>query len=75
MSLFSTVLSILGGLVTLFTKLLIFLKEKSLVRFGREQMLADLAKEEINVNREQTEILTDSRTKDDIVKKLEEQKF
>ena len=52
-----------------------YLKEMRLVAWGREQHAADLAKDEIEINRKQTEILNQDRTKADVVKRMEDGSF
>lgn len=52
-----------------------YLKEVRLINWGKEQHAADLAKEEIEINRKQTEILNQDRTKEDVVKRMEDGSF
>jgi hypothetical protein len=51
------------------------MKKDELINQGREREQADIAKEEINVNREQTEILTKDQTREETVKKLDDGTF
>lgn len=71
----STVLGLIRIVMLAFNKSVDWFKEKAFIRMGRELESADRAREEIDINRKQTEILTDSRTKEDVVKKLEDGKF
>ena len=59
----------------LFSRVLDYLKEMRLVAWGREQHAADLAKDEIEINRKQTEILNQDRTKEDVIKRLNDGTF
>lgn len=71
----SAVLGLVRGVISLFNKSVEWFKEKALIRMGRELEAAEQAKEEIDINRRQTEILTQERTKEDVIKKLEDGKF
>lgn len=71
----STIFGLVRGIILLFNKSIDWFKEKALIRMGRELEAAERAKEEIDINRQQTEILTETRTKEDIIKKLESGKF
>lgn len=71
----SAILGLVKGIVSLFNKSVEWFKEKALIKMGRELQTAEQAKEEIEINRKQTEILTQERTKEDVVKKLESGKF
>lgn len=71
----SAILGLVRGIVSLFNKSIEWFKEKALIRMGRELESGDIAKEEVEITRKQTEILTQDRTKEDVVKKLEDGKF
>lgn len=75
LSLISTILGAFNALGGLLGRLLDIVKENTLVNWGREQHAADLAKEELEINRKQTEILNQDRTKEDTVKRLEDGSF
>jgi short-subunit dehydrogenase len=73
--LWSTILGLVSGIVSIIAQVLEKIKKDELIRQGREQEQADIAKEEINVNRQQTEILTKDQTREETVKKLEDGNF
>lgn len=74
-SIASAILGLVKGIVSLFNKSIEWFKEKALIRMGRELESGDIAKEEVEINRKQTEILTQERTKEDVEKKLEQGNF
>lgn len=74
-SITSAVLGLVRGIITLFNKSVEWFKEKALIKMGRDLEAAELAKKEIDINREQTEILTQDRSKKDTEKRLEEGTF
>lgn len=71
----TTILGLFNGLMGFVNRALDYLKEMRLVAWGREQHAADLAKDEIEINRKQTEILNQDRTKEDVAKRLEDGTF
>jgi hypothetical protein len=71
----TTILGLANGIIGLFSRALDYLKEIRLINWGKEQHAADLAKEEIEINRKQTEILNQDRTKADVVKRMEDGTF
>lgn len=71
----SAVLGLIRLIISAFNRSVEWFKEKALIRMGRELEAAERAKEEIDINRKQTEILTQERTKEDVEKKLESGKF
>ena len=75
LSITSIILGLFNGALGLFNKLIEYAKEVRLINFGREQQVSDLAKEEIEINRKQTEILTQERTKEEVIKKMEDGSF
>jgi len=75
LSITSIILGLFNGALGLFNKLIEYAKEVRLINFGREQQASDLAKEEIEINRKQTEILTQERTKEEVIKKMEDGDF
>lgn len=70
-----TVLGLLNGLVQVFARVLEQLKRDELVNQGKELQQAEIAKDEIEVNRQQTEILTKDQTREETAKKLEDGTF
>lgn len=74
-SITSAVLGLVKGLVNLFYKSVDWFKEKALIRMGRELEAGQIAKDEIEVNRKQTEILLRTVTKEQTEKKLRDGKF
>jgi len=73
--LWSTILGLVSGIVSIIAQVLEKIKKDELINQGREREQADIAKEEINVNREQTEILTKDQTREETVKKLDDGTF
>lgn len=74
-SITTIILGLFNGALGLFNKLIEYAKEIRLINFGRDQQISDLAKEEIEINRKQTEILTQERTKEEVIKKMEDGTF
>ena len=71
----STILSFLGGIWSFATKVLDYIREKSLVAMGRSLEQGDLAKNEAEVVRTTSEILAKEVTKEETVKKLKDGTF
>ena len=71
----STILGLVSGIIAIVARVLEQMKKDELINQGREREQADIAKEEINVNREQTEILTKDQTREETVKKLDDGTF
>lgn len=69
-SITSAILGLVKGIVTLFNKSVEWFKEKALIRMGRELQAGEMAKEEIDINRKQTEILSQTRTKEETEEKM-----
>lgn len=74
-SITTIILGLFNGALGLFNKMIEYVKEVRLINFGREQQVSDLAKEEIEINRKQTEILSQERTKEEVIKKMEDGTF
>lgn len=74
-SITSAILGLVRGVVSIFNKSVEWFKEKALIRMGRELEAAERAKQEIDINREQTEILSQTRTKEQTEKKLRDGEF
>lgn len=72
---FTGIITLLGELGSLFSKLLDMWKTKSLQDQGRALQQADEAKAEIDINRKQTEILSQDRTKQDTISKMQDGSF
>lgn len=70
-----TLLGLFSGLVQVFARVLEQLKRDELVTQGKELQQAEIAKDEIEVNRQQTEILTKDQTREETAKKLEDGTF
>jgi hypothetical protein len=70
-----TVLGLLNGLVQVFARVLEQLKKDELITQGKELQQAEIAKEEIDMNRQQTEILTKDQTREETAKKMEDGSF
>ena len=49
-----------------------YIKSSELISQGKNEQQAELAKEEIEINRKQTEILSQEVTKEETIKKLED---
>lgn len=75
MSYVTAVLGFFAGFFKAFGRILDMLKTKKNVEHGRVLEQADLAKRENELLRKETEVLTESRKKDDVVKKLESGTF
>lgn len=69
------IIGILSGLASIAAKVLDIIKSVWLVNQGKELQKAELAKEEIEINRKQTEILTKNVTKEEVVKKMQDGTF
>lgn len=52
-----------------------YIKSSELISQGKNEQQAELAKEEIEINRKQTEILSQEVTKEETIKKLEDGTF
>lgn len=75
MTILTAILGFLSQLPKLFSKVLDYFREKKLVQTGKELEAAELAKKEIDINRQQTEILSQTRTKEQTEEKLRHGKF
>lgn len=71
----SAVLGLVRGVISLFSKSAEYFKEKMLIQTGRELQAGQMAKDEIDINRRQTEILSQTVTKDQTEKKLRDGTF
>lgn len=74
-SIASAILGLVRGVVSIFNKSVEWFKEKALIRMGRELQAGELAQNEIDINRKQTEILSQTRTKEQTEKKLRDGEF
>ena len=70
-----TILGLLSGLVSIFSKVMEDLKKEELKNQGKIEQQAEIAKDEVEKTREQTEILTQDRTREDVVKRLDDGTF
>jgi hypothetical protein len=52
-----------------------YIKSSELIAQGKNEQQSELAKEEIEINRKQTEILSQEVTKEETIKKLEDGSF
>ena len=75
MGFWTLLLGFVSGMMKAVNRILDDLKESKLINQGRALEQADMAKREIDVNRKQTEILSQDRTKDEVVKKMEDGNF
>ena len=71
----ATILGLLSGLVSVFSKVMDHLKTQDMINQGKALQQAEIAKDEIEKSREQNEILTQDRTKEDVVKRLNDGTF
>lgn len=71
----TTILGFLSSLSQIISKVLDYFREKNLINQGKALQQAEIAKDEININREQTEILSQDRTKEETIKRLEDGTF
>lgn len=74
-SIVASILGLIKGITGLYNRALDYFREKRLIKTGRELEAAELAKKEIEINREQTEILSQTRTKEETEEKLKHGKF
>lgn len=63
------------GVLKTLSRVLDMIKTKANINTGRVIEQAEQAKEETEVNRQQTEILMEERTKEDTIKKMENGTF
>lgn len=75
MSWVSLILGLFSGVTSLFNRALDYFKEIRLVSWGEEKAKAEIAKDEIEINRKQTEILSQDRTREQVVNKMEDGSF
>lgn len=75
MSFLSTIIGLFGGFFSFFGKIFDYWKSTELINQGKVLSQAELAKDEININRQQTEILSQERTKADTLRKLKDGTF
>lgn len=75
MSLITTILAIFSSIFKFGMSVFDYIKSAELISQGKNEQQSDLAKEEIEINRKQTEILSQEVTKEETVKKLEEGTF
>jgi hypothetical protein len=69
------VLGFLSGFFKTATKVLELIKAKQFRDQGRQAEQAEQAKQEVQITREQTEIILEDRKREDTVKKLEDGTF
>lgn len=74
-SITSAILGLIRGIALLFNKSVDWFKERALIKMGRQLQAGEMAQEEIEVNRKQTEILSQTVTKDQTEKKLRDGNF
>jgi hypothetical protein len=70
-----TILGLLSGLVSVLSKVFEQLKTTELINQGKSLQQAEIAKDELEKSREQNEILVQDRTKEDVVKRLDDGTF
>jgi len=75
MSWLSVILGLLSGVVQGLLKVFDAIKTQELINQGRTLEQADRAKDEIEINRQQTEILAQNQSKEETIKKLEDGTF
>jgi hypothetical protein len=71
----ATLLGLFSGIISIFGRVLEYFKEERLVNQGKASEQAERAKEEILINRETTEILSQERTEEETIKRLESGTF
>jgi hypothetical protein len=69
------ILGLVSGLVSVFGKVLEHIKTQELIDQGKSLQQAEIAKEEIDKSRAQTEILSQDRTREETIEKLERGDF
>lgn len=75
MSWLSLLLGFLSGAVQALLKVFDAIKTQELINQGRTLEQADRAKDEVEINRQQTEILAQNQSKEETIKKLEDGTF
>lgn len=75
MSWITVILGFLSGLFKSLTGILDVIKSQDLINRGKEEQQTEIAKDEIEINREQTQILSQERTREETIKKLEDGTF
>lgn len=70
-----TILGLLSGLVSIFSKVMEDLKKQDLKNQGKIEQQAEIAKDELEKSREQNEILVQDRTREDVAKRLDDGTF
>jgi hypothetical protein len=75
LSLWNIIVGLLGGIVKISLRVLDMIKEKRLIDQGRALERGKIAEEQLEITREQTEILISKADKKDIVDKMESGKF
>jgi len=65
----------LSGAANSFSKVLEILKMKKLIEQGRKQKEAEIVAKENELNRQQTEILVQERTKKEVIDKMKDGTF
>jgi hypothetical protein len=75
MSFLSLLLGFLSGAANSFSKVLEILKMKKLIEQGRKQKEAEIVAKENELNRQQTEILVQERTKKEVIDKMKDGTF
>lgn len=74
-SIWVTILGLLSGLVSIFSKVLEDLKKQDLKNQGKIEQQAEIARDELEKSREQNEILVQDRSREDVVKRLDDGTF
>ena len=72
---FSTFLGFLSGFFSVFSSILEYFKKEKIKNEGKTEILKEIAVNEAESNRKQTEILIKTETKEDTIKKLESGTF
>lgn len=75
MTILSTILAFLTSIFKFGMNIFEYIKSSELITQGKNEQQADLAREEIEINRKQTEILSEKVTKEETIKKLEDGTF
>lgn len=71
----ATLLSFLGGIWSFATKVLDYIREKSLIAMGRSLEQGDLAQKDAEATRTAAEILAKEVSKEETAKKMRDGKF
>lgn len=71
----ATVISLISSLWSGIVKVFDYLKEMTFVKHGRDLERAEITKQDSDIEREQSEILTKDVSREEVIKKMEDGTF